>query len=228
MTFCAPDPHLRPQGQERKTATEGSYCARPLGEWFSTGLSCLSIIAKLFIDYRKIGTIFVFGTGVSLKTSIMKLSNQRGIKTVSLIALAIGAIYLVYVYVFAVNALWIDGTPNHIVWSETMKGWQIAVMSGYVLGWTAVFVMSLIIEINILRGLKSGDLFPKKNNVLIMVTAALLFITLFFDENVSDVLKGVECSVLNSNCIFIPLIIIVFGLLYKQASLAMEDSNLAI
>ena len=158
----------------------------------------------------------------------MKLSNQRGIKTVSLIALAIGAIYLVYVYVFAVNALWIDGTPNHIVWSETMKGWQIVVMSGYVLGWTAIFVMSLIIEINILRGLKSGDLFPKKNNVLIMVTAALLFITLFFDENVSDVLKGVECSVLNSNCIFIPLIIIVFGLLYKQASLAMEDSNLAI
>lgn len=41
-------------------------------------------------------------------------------------------------------------------------------------------------------------------------------------------MKGVECSVLDSNCIFIPLIIVIFGLLYKQASLAMEDSNLAI
>lgn len=33
---------------------------------------------------------------------------------------------------------------------------------------------------------------------------------------------------IRSNCIFIPLIIVIFGLLYKQASLAMEDSNLAI
>ena len=31
MAFRAPDPHLRPPGQERKTATEGSWCSRPLG-----------------------------------------------------------------------------------------------------------------------------------------------------------------------------------------------------
>ena len=31
MAFRAPDPHLRPQGQERETAAEDSWCSRPLG-----------------------------------------------------------------------------------------------------------------------------------------------------------------------------------------------------
>ena len=158
----------------------------------------------------------------------MKISKQRGIKTVSLIALAIGALYLVFVYLRTINALWIDGPHDRIVWSQTQMGWQIAVLAGYVLGWTAVFIMCLMIEINIFKGLKSGDLFPGKNTALIMLTAVLVGVSLFFDANVSDVINGAECSVLTSNCIFIPLIIIVFGLLYKQASLAMEDSNLAI
>lgn len=158
----------------------------------------------------------------------MKLSNQRGIKTVSLIALAIGALYLVFIYFKTINVLWIDGPHERIVWNDAQMGWQIAVLAGYVLGWTAVFILCLLIEINIFKGLKTGDLFPRKNTALIMLTAILVGVSLFFDANVSDVIKGVECSVLTSNCIFIPLIIIVFGLLYKQASLAMEDSNLAI
>ena len=161
-------------------------------------------------------------------TDDMKLSNQRGIKTISLIALVIGALYLAFVYVRIIGILWTGGPDNRIVWNEARMGWQIAVLAGYVLGWTAVFITCLLIEINILKGLKSGDLFPRKNTPLIMLAAAFICAALFFDANVADVAKGVEVSTLNSNCIFIPIIIIVFGLLYRQASLAMEDSNLAI
>lgn len=158
----------------------------------------------------------------------MKPSNQRGIKAISLTALIIGAIYLAFVYIRTIGILWTAGPGYRIVWNEARMGWQIAVLAGYVLGWTAVFITCLLIEVNILKGLKSGDMFPRKNTSLIMLTAALVCVALFFDANVSDVVNGVEVSTLNSNCIFIPIIIIVFGLLYRQASLAMEDSNLAI
>ncbi|MCQ2160944.1 MAG: hypothetical protein MJY97_07645 [Bacteroidales bacterium] len=158
----------------------------------------------------------------------MKLSNQRAIKTISLVALAIGAIYLFFVYYSTVCCLWFNEAPDRIIWSTTQKPWQIAVLAGYVLGATAVFSLCSAIEINILKGLKSGNLFPFKNFVLIILTAIMVGVTIFFKANVNDVMKGVECSVLDSNCIFVPLVIIVFGLLYKQASLAMEDSNLAI
>ncbi|HBH07901.1 MAG TPA: hypothetical protein DDX40_00625, partial [Rikenellaceae bacterium] len=93
---------------------------------------------------------------------------------------------------------------------------------------TAVFSLGVLVECNIFKGLKSGDLFPKKNIPLIMSASVLIGVSIFFGANVPDVMRGVECSVLDSNCIFVPLVVIVFGLLYKQASLAIEDSNLAI
>ena len=158
----------------------------------------------------------------------MKLSNQKGIKTISLIALAIGAIYLFFVYYRIICCIWLNDAPDRIIWSAVQKPWQIAVLIGYVLGATATFALCAAIEVNILKGLRSGNLFPSKNFVLIIITAIMVGITIFFKANVNDVMKGVECSVLDSNCIFVPLIIVIFGLLYKQASLAMEDSNLAI
>lgn len=158
----------------------------------------------------------------------MRIKNQKSIKAVSLAALAIGAIYLAFVYYRIISMLWFDGITGRIVWNQAQMGWQIAVLVGYVLGWTVVFALCAIVECNIFKGLKSGDLFPKKNIPLIMAAAIFVGVAIFFGSNVADVARGVECSVLDSNCIFVPLVVIVFGLLYKQASLAVEDSNLAI
>ena len=158
----------------------------------------------------------------------MRIRNQKSIKAVSLAVLAIGAVYLAFVYYRTISMLWFNETPDRIVWNQGRMGWQIAVLAGYLLGWTAVFALGVLVECNIFKGLKSGDLFPKKNIPLIMGASVLVGLSIFFGSNVSDVMKGVECSVLDSNCIFVPLLVIVFGLLYKQASLAIEDSNLAI
>ncbi len=158
----------------------------------------------------------------------MRIRNQRSIKAISLAVLAIGAIYLAFVYYRTISMLWFNEAPDRIVWNQGQMGWQIAVLAGYLLGWTAVFSLGVLVECNIFKGLKSGDLFPKKNIPLIMSASVLIGVSIFFGANVPDVMRGVECSVLDSNCIFVPLVVIVFGLLYKQASLAIEDSNLAI
>lgn len=158
----------------------------------------------------------------------MRIKNQKSIKAISLAALAIGAIYLAFVYYRIISMLWFNEVPDRIVWNQGQLGWQIAVLAGYLLGWTAVFALCVLVECNIFKGLKSGDLFPKKNIPLIMIASVVVGLSIFFGANVSDVAKGVECSVLDSNCVFVPLVVIVFGLLYKQASLAVEDSNLAI
>ena len=158
----------------------------------------------------------------------MRIKNQKSIKAVSLAALVIGAIYLAFVYYRIISMVWFNEASDRIVWNQGQLGWQIAVLAGYLLGWTAVFAICVLVECNIFKGLKSGDLFPKKNIPLIMIVAVVVGLSIFFGANVSDVAKGGECSVLDSYCIFVPLIVIVFGLLYKQASLAVEDSNLAI
>lgn len=158
----------------------------------------------------------------------MRIKNQKSIKAVSMAVLVIGAIYLAFVYYRTISMLWFNETPDRIVWNQGQMGWQIAVLAGYLLGWTAVFALGLLVECNIFKGLKSGDLFPKRNIPLIMIASIVVGVSIFFGANVPDVMKGVECSVLDSNCIFVPLVVIVFGLLYKQASLAIEDSNLAI
>ena len=158
----------------------------------------------------------------------MRIKNQKSIKAVSMAVLVIGAIYLAFVYYRIITMLWFNEAPDRIVWNQGQMGWQIAVLAGYLLGWTAVFSLGLLVECNIFKGLRSGDLFPKKNIPLIMIASIVVGVSIFFGANVPDVMKCVECSVLDSNCIFVPLVVIVFGLLYKQASLAIEDSNLAI
>lgn len=158
----------------------------------------------------------------------MKTTNTKSIKTISLVTLFLGAIYMLFIYQKTISLLWLGDDAHRIIWNEDRMGWQIAVFLGYTLGWTAVYALCALIEINILKGLRTGNLFPKKNVRLIMLAALCTGIALFFGANVEDVVKGVVVSVIDSNCIFFPLIIIVIGLFYKQASLACEDSNLAI
>ena len=61
-----------------------------------------------------------------------------------------------------------------------------------------MFALGVLVERNIFKGMKSGDLFPKKNIPLIMVASALVGISIFFGANVSDVMKGGGCLKVNN------------------------------
>ena len=54
----------------------------------------------------------------------MKIRNQKSIKAISLAVLAIGAIYLAFVYYRTITMLWFNEAPDRIVWNQGQMGWQ--------------------------------------------------------------------------------------------------------
>ena len=70
--------------------------------------------------------------------------------------------------------------------------------------------------------------FPKSNIALIRWAALVTVLVTFVRSNYQDVLQGGTNSVLDSNTIFVPLVVLLFAGLYKMAYLTAKDSSLAI
>lgn len=181
-----------------------------------------------FYDFRKIGTIFVYGYSETKIDNDMKNPTQKSIRNLSIAILVIGGLSLVYTYMEMVSQLWLNNFITPLVWNPDIKGWQIFILAARLVGATLLFVLCCIFLCRINKGLKNGELFPKSNIPIIRWTALVAVLLAFVHSNYDAVVKGESALMVDSNIILIPLIVLLFAGLYKMAYLAAKDSNLAI
>ncbi len=158
----------------------------------------------------------------------MKKSTKQSIRTLSIITVVLGAILVALTWWNMGVSIWGHRSYGNVVWMEELKGWQITVIGGRLLTITLLFVLCCIFLSRILKGLDSGDIFPRSNIALLRWGALLMFFYGFFWNNIGSVLKGESQLEIDSNTILMPLIALVFAQLYKMAYLAAKDSSLAI
>ena len=104
----------------------------------------------------------------------------------------------------------------------------IFIIAGRFIGITLLYVLCVIFLVRTNRSLKNGVIFPKSNIALIRWAALVTVLVTFVRSNYQDVLQGGTNSVLDSNTIFVPLVVLLFAGLYKMAYLTAKDSSLAI
>lgn len=158
----------------------------------------------------------------------MKNKTQQNIKWLSIVILFLATVSVASIYFQMVNQLWLNHPEERVVWNTDGCAWQISIIAGRFLGVTLLYVFLWIFLIRIDRSMKSGELFPKSNISLLKWTALVTVLTTFVRSNYGAVMKGDLTSTLDSNTIFIPLIVLLFAGLYKMAYLAAKDSHLAI
>lgn len=158
----------------------------------------------------------------------MKNKTQQNIKWLSIVILFLATVSVASIYFQMVNQLWLNHPEERVVWNTDGRAWQISIIAGRFLGVTLLYVFLWIFLIRIDRSMKSGELFPKSNISLLKWTALVTVLTTFVQSNYGAVMKGDLTSTLDSNTIFIPLIVLLFAGLYKMAYLAAKDSHLAI
>ena len=158
----------------------------------------------------------------------MNHSTRKSIQRLSIAILIIGGMTLVYTYVQMISILWLDNFITPMVWNPDMKGWQIFILVARFIGITLLFILCCIFLYRTNKGLKDGEIFPKSNIALIRWAALVTVLVTFVRSNYADVLHGGTNSVLDSNTIFVPLVVLLFAGLYKMAYLTAKDSNLAI
>ncbi|MBR5177049.1 MAG: hypothetical protein IKW89_14155 [Bacteroidales bacterium] len=154
--------------------------------------------------------------------------TQRSIKRLSIAILIISGISLAYIIWEMIAQIWVSSYIYPLTWNPDIKGWQIFILAARFIGMTLLFIMCCIFLYRINKGLKDGDIFPKSNITLIRWAALVVGLLAFVHSNYEAVVKGESAFMLDSNTILIPLIVLLFGGLYKMAYLAEQDSKLAI
>ncbi len=157
----------------------------------------------------------------------MTNSTQKSIKGLSIAILILGGITLAYTYGQMISQLWLNNI-NPITWNPQALGWQVFIIAGRFVGITLLYILCWMFIHRTNQGMKEGDIFPKSNIALIRWTALVAALLAFAHSNYAAVVKGESVFMLDSNTILIPLIVLLFGGLYKMAYLAEQDSKLAI
>ena len=113
----------------------------------------------------------------------MKNSTQKNIKSLSIAILILGGLTLAYTYVQMVSQLWLNNFITPLTWNPDIKGWQIFILAGRLVGVTALYALCCIFLYRTNKGLKEGEIFPKSNISLIRWTALVAALLAFVHTN---------------------------------------------
>ena len=164
----------------------------------------------------------------------MKQKTFKNIRTVCIIALFMCGIWAL---VMLGHFLTMSFAPNHDFFGK-MVGLKIMDWSTHTTAkiiYFILYVISTIVMIwlcvkavcNILKGIKEGVVFPKSNVKLFYWMALADFIYMAVNRN-STFLYGFNSIYFNHDNFTTPFIILIFAMMYKVASQAVEENNLTI
>ena len=169
---------------------------------------------------------------VSENSIIMKAKTKaklvRRAKGLSIAIMIIGAALLGFIYYSTLVHFSNGGDQDRIVWIEGHESWQTYIVVAYLALTTILYALGGLFLIRINKNISKGVPFPK-NNVPVIIAAGILapFVD-SYSETLKSVFAGEYANCLGGTGIFAMLLLFLFAILYKFASLASEDSNLAI
>ena len=156
--------------------------------------------------------------------------KQNSIKSITAISVAIIAFCgLSALFVLAQGFIGFISPENvGVIWSEEIKGFQMLVALGRMLGGAAFFGLITAFLIKSIKGLKNGVLFPASNVPVLYFSALALFIYNFCYAN-GGILTGADHNLLlDTDDITISLIVVAFAMIYKIAVKISDENSLTI
>lgn len=155
----------------------------------------------------------------------MKTNTTRSLKwlTGAVIALGLMALALFTVQSFG----FFTGTPQKAVWIEGFKGMQVSIIIMRLIGSITCFTLLLAFLFHSIKGQKNGELFQRKNIGILFGLAAASFITLLCSGNM-HIVMGERHINIGFTELFVPIIICIVALIYRNAVQVSEENHLTI
>jgi len=152
----------------------------------------------------------------------------RKAKGLTISIMVLGAATVAWIFVDYLLYFTSGGEHDKIVWIEGHECWQIFIVATYLVLVALLFALCVLFLMRINKNISKGIPFPN-NNVPVIIAAGI--IAPFVDSlyaTLHSVFAGEFLNRISSNGILVMLLLFLFAILYKFASLASEDSNLAI
>ena len=153
------------------------------------------------------------------------------LKWLSYVALFFCAVWFVFLCYQSYHQVF-DTTGSHIHWEAKQKLvlFSSTIFISYIVLTLAVMGICVAFFINLIKGIRNEELFPKENIRLIFIGAILLFLQTVASDNLAQAFhsEGPVVMALTSNPFVQALILFVFGILYKMGYQVTAEHDLTV
>ena len=157
----------------------------------------------------------------------MKKSSTKSLIWLTGAVIVLGLIALAVITCQTFGFFYGHPVQQKAVWIEGFKGMQVSIMILKLIGSITCFSLLLSFLFNSIKAQKSGVLFPRKNVGLLFGLAAASFITLLCSGNM-HIVMGTRQIEIGFTELFVPVIICIVALIYRNAVLVSEENSLTI
>ena len=159
-----------------------------------------------------------------------KLSKRMSVVTGLVIFFGVVNIALLLVHAeAAVGGIWTEPEVALAKWDESILGYQILLLSGRTLLGIVTNVLAMLFMLHSIKLMRCGEFFSKRNANIIWWSAPIYFLYSFCSDNMPFV-YGLRLRniVINSDSLFIPLLLIGIAMIYSTGVRLSEENRLTV
>ena len=127
----------------------------------------------------------------------------------------------------AVGGIWTEPEVALAKWNESILGYQILLLSGRTLLGIVTNVLAMLFMLHSIKLMKCGEFFSKRNANIIWWSAPIYFLYSFCSDNM-PIVYGLRNIVINSDSLFIPLLLIGIAMIYSTGVRLSEENRLTV
>ena len=157
----------------------------------------------------------------------MKKSSTKSLIWLTGAVIVLGLIALAVITCQTFGFFYGQPVQQKAVWIEGFKGMQVSIMIMRLIGAICCFALLLSFLFNSIKAQNNGILFPRKNIGLLFGLAVASFITLLCSGNM-HIVMGTRQIEIGFTELFVPVIICIVALIYRNAVLVSEENSLTI
>ena len=157
----------------------------------------------------------------------MKKNSTKSLKWLTGAVIVLGLIALAVITVQSFGFFYGYPVQQKAEWIEGLKGMQVSVIILRLIGAITCFILLLTFLFSSIKAQKNGVLFPRKNVGILFSLAAASFLTLLCSGNMHIVL-GTRQIEIGFTELFVPIIICIVALIYRNAVQVSEENSLTI
>ena len=129
----------------------------------------------------------------------------------------------------AIGGIWTEPKMALAKWNESILGYQILLLFGRTLLGIVTNVLAMLFMLQSIKLMKCGEFFSKRNANIIWWSAPIYFLYSFCSDNMPFVYGlRLRSIVINSDSLFIPLLLIGIAMIYSTGVRLSEENRLTV
>ena len=160
----------------------------------------------------------------------MKTNLSRRMSVVTGLVILFGVVNVALLLLqaeVAVGGIWTEAEMKLAKWNDDILAYQVLLLSGRTLFGIITNVLAMLFMLNSIKLIKYGEFFSTCNANIIWSSAPIYFIYSFCSDNM-PIVYGIRNAVINSDSLFIPLLLIGIATIYSTGVRLSEENRLTV